>query len=70
MPERNRINSPAQPERDSKAQIHECKFALEPSLARLAERAIEAGWKRHQIAIALALYADEIFAETKPNTLQ
>lgn len=70
MVERNRINSPAQPERDSKAQILECKFALEPSLASLAEHAIEAGWKRQQIAVALALFADELFDDAKPSRLQ
>lgn len=70
MAARNRINPPARPEQDSKAQIHECKFALEPSLTHLVDAAREAGWKRHHIAIALAMYADEIFDETKPTQLQ
>jgi len=63
MAERNRINAPSRVARGTLATVEECKSALSPSLAKLLEMATTAGWQRHHVAIALAMFADEVFDE-------
>lgn len=63
MAEGNRINAPTREERGTLATVEECKFALAPSLTKLMEMAEAAGWQRHHVAIALAMFADDAFDE-------
>ncbi|EXL09790.1 hypothetical protein [Aquamicrobium defluvii] len=65
MAEGNRINAPTREERGTLATVEECKFALAPSLTKLMEMATSAGWQRHHVAIAMAMFADEAFDHTE-----
>lgn len=59
MAARNRINSPSVGESDIDY-FGQCKFALEPSVHRLAEMALAAGWSRPKVGYALMLLAMEM----------
>ncbi len=59
MAARNRINSPTVDEEDVDY-LNQYKFALEPSVHRLAEMAFAAGWSRQKIGDALSALAMEI----------
>ncbi|UXT97968.1 hypothetical protein [Agrobacterium tumefaciens] len=48
-----RINGPSGTSGKGLKYQEECQFALEPSVTRLIELAIEAGWSRDQVAYAL-----------------
>ncbi|MBB4440206.1 MULTISPECIES: hypothetical protein [Rhizobium] len=60
------INIPSSPIRtnDSAYQI-ECKFALEPSLTRLFEKARSAGWDPQHIALAVATLGWELLLDQR-----
>ncbi|MDX8503481.1 hypothetical protein RFM99_34565 [Mesorhizobium sp. VK4C] len=55
----NRVNSPTVDEYDVDY-LDQCKFALEPSVRRLAELALAAGWSRPKIGFALMVLAMEM----------
>ncbi|TIR17084.1 MAG: hypothetical protein E5X33_26910 [Mesorhizobium sp.] len=59
MTTRNRINSPTVDEEDVDY-LNQCKFALEPSIHRLAELALVAGWSHPRIGYALMVLAMEM----------
>lgn len=48
-----RINGPSGTSDKSLKYQEECQFALEPSVTRLIELAIDAGWSRDQVVYAL-----------------
>ncbi len=54
------INIPSSPIRNDRAYQIECKFALEPSLTRLFEKACSAGWDPQHIALAVAALSWEL----------
>jgi hypothetical protein len=62
------INIPSSPIRknDSAYQI-ECKFALEPSLTRLFEKARSAGWDPQHIALAVAALSWELLVDQRDS---
>jgi len=48
-----RINGPIRSLNEGLRYQEECQFALEPSVTRLIELAIEAGWDHQQVVYAL-----------------
>lgn len=52
----NRINPPTHTPSDPQY-THECRFALEPSVSRLIEMAVEAGWHRNHVVWAIVMLA-------------
>jgi hypothetical protein len=55
----NRINPPTHTPSDPQYP-HECRFALEPSISRLIEMAVEAGWDRNHVAWAIMMLASSV----------
>ncbi len=69
MTARNRINGPAADERDIR-HLYECKFAIEPSVTRLVEMAVEAGWGRQKVIMSLFLMAANMVEEHSQDRAQ
>ena len=44
----------------------ECQFALEPSLQGLIDMAVEAGWDRRQVSLAIWFLAAQFVREQMP----
>ena len=44
--------------------IDECEAALKPEFQTLAEAALEAGWNRYEVALALANLGDHLAEKT------
>lgn len=49
------LNGPTQTEIESAAYQDECVFALEPSIHKLLEIAVEVGWDKDQVLFAIML---------------
>ncbi|MDR6903719.1 hypothetical protein [Rhizobium miluonense] len=52
-----RINGPSKLVAATDAYHKECMFAMEPSLVKLMDLAIEAGWDHDQVALAFVCFA-------------
>lgn len=52
-----RINGPSKLVAATDAYQKECMFAVEPSLVKLMDLAIEAGWDHDQVALAFVCFA-------------
>lgn len=59
MAKRVRINAPTKLPTDADYAL-ECRFCLEPSLTKMIELAVAAGWDRKHVAFATMFLAAEI----------
>ncbi|MCZ4072105.1 hypothetical protein [Agrobacterium sp. LMR679] len=53
MTAKTKINGPSRAPDEGPRYQEECQFALEPSVSKLIELAVDAGWDREQVVYAL-----------------
>lgn len=66
MARRVRMNAPTKSPADADYAA-ECRFSIEPSLTKMIELAVTAGWDRQQVALATMFLAAEIAQKEKAS---